>query len=376
MKKSLYSVATVAVAALALAACGAAPEDDPTTDPTTPDDAGDTSEPEEPPAEEVDFMACMISDEGGFDDASFNESGHNGLVKAQQELGIQISQAESQSPADFNPNVDTQIQAGCDLIIGVGFALQEAISAAAESTPETHFALVDEMVDAGLENAKGLVFNTQEAAFLAGYLAAGFSETGVVATYGGIAFPSVTIFMDGFVDGVAAYNEAKGEDVQVLGWNKDSQEGSMIGDFSDITAGYDTTQDFISRGADIILPVAGPVGGGSLRAASENEGVSVIWVDADGYEQADNAEFKHLILTSVLKEISNSVFDTIEESVNGEFTNEPYVGTLENGGVSIAPLHDFEGQVDSEIMDEIEELKQQIIAGDLTVDSVSATPVN
>lgn len=372
MKKSLYSVVTVAAAALVLAACGSAPEDE---DSGTTDGATDgaTSEPAE---DNSDFRACMISDEGGFDDASFNESGFDGLVRAEEELGIQRSEAESASPADYTPNVDAQIQAGCNLIIGVGFALAEAIDAGAQTAPETNFAIIDSTLPNDPENGKALVFNTQEAAFLAGYLAAGHSESGVVATYGGQPFPSVTIFMDGFYDGVQAYNEAKGADVQVLGWDKDAQDGSMIGDFSNIDAGYSTTQQFISDGADVILPVAGPVGSGSLRAAAEHDGVAVIWVDSDGYEQPANAEYQDLILTSVLKQIANSVFDTIESTVSGGFTHEAYVGTLENGGVDIAPLHSFEDQVDPELIEEIDSLREQIISGELVIESVSATPVD
>jgi basic membrane protein A len=273
------------------------------------------------------------------------------------------------------------VQAGCSLIIGVGFALEDTIQAAAEANPDINFALVDSAFSAPdfspveLENGKPLLFNTQEAAFLAGYLAGGMTQTGTVATYGGQPFPSVTIFMDGFVDGVAAYNETHGTDVQVLGWDKEAQNGSMTGDFTNTENGYNTTQQFINEGADIILPVAGPVGAGSLQAASEAEGVSVIWVDSDGYEQPQNEEHRSLILTSVVKLIGNAVFETISTAVEGEFDPAPYVGTLENGGVDLAPYHDFEDAVPDELKTEIEDLREQIVSGELVVESVSATPV-
>lgn len=380
MKKSIYAAASLAVAALTLAACGAAPEDDPTTAP--PGD-GETSAAEETTtaAEAVDFLGCMISDEGGFDDASFNESGFEGLERAEAELGIEIASAESADPGAYAGNADAMVQAGCSLIIGVGFALEDTIQAAAEANPDISFALVDsaftnpDFTPAELENGKPLLFNTQEAAFLAGYLSAGMTQTGTVATYGGQPFPSVTIFMDGFVDGVAAYNEAKGTDVQVLGWDKAAQNGSMTGDFTNTENGYTTTQQFIADGADIILPVAGPVGAGSLQAASETEGVSVIWVDSDGYEQPQNAEHQSLILTSVIKLIGNSVFDTLASAVEGEFDAAPYVGTLENGGVDLAPYHDFEEAVPAELKAEIDALREQIISGELVVESPSATPI-
>ncbi|SED67787.1 BMP family lipoprotein [Ruania alba] len=360
MKKSIPAALTAA-AALTLAACGAAPEE-----------TGGSGE------DNSDFLACMISDEGGWDDASFNESGYNGLTQAETDLGVTIRDAESTDPGQYASNADAMVQAGCSLTIGVGFALEDTIQEVAEANEDLNFALVDsgfsddEFNPVEYDNAKPLLFNTQEAAYLAGYLAAGMTETGTVATYGGQPFPSVTIFMDGFVDGVAAYNEAHGTDVQTLGWDKDAQNGSMTGDFTNTENGYNTTQQFIADGADIILPVAGPVGGGSLRAAAEHEDVSVIWVDSDGYEQPANADYQHLILTSVLKQIQTAVFDTIESSVEGDFSAEPYVGTLENGGVGLAPFHDFEDAVPAELQTEIEDLQAQIVAGDLEITSPSA----
>lgn len=366
--KNIIRVAAISGAvALALTACGSAPEDEETST------AGETTA-----AAEVAFKACMVSDEGGFDDASFNQSGFEGLERAESELGVEIKTAESTDPGQYVANVDSMVQEGCDLVIGVGFALEDAVQAAAEANPDMHFALVDSAFSAPdfspvtLDNAKPLLFNTQEAAFLAGYLAAGTSVTGTVATFGGQPFPSVTIFMDGFVDGVARYNEDSGKAVKVLGWDKAAQTGSMIGNFSDTEAGRTTTEQFIASGADVILPVAGPVGAGALNAASQAEGVSVIWVDSDGYLQASNADYKSLILTSVIKLIGTSVFDTIAAAVEGDFSAEPYVGTLENGGVDIAPLHDFEATVPAELVAAVDDLKAQIISGDLVVESVSS----
>ncbi len=372
MKKSIFAVASGAVLALGLAACGAPPEaEGETAAPDSQETDGGGEGEGDAAAGDGDFTACMVSDEGGFDDASFNESGFNGLKRAESELGIEIKWAESADPSDYPSNVDSQVQAGCDLIIGVGFALNDTISESAAANPDVMYALVDDVPEEGLENARALVFNTQEAGFLAGYLAAGMSETGTVATYGGMLFPSVTIFMDGFVDGVDHYNEAKGTDVKALGWDKEQQDGSATGDFSNVENGYNTTKQFISQGADIILPVAGPVGSGSLKAASEEEGVSVIWVDADGYLQDANADTKQYILTSVMKGITQSVFDVIKDTVDGNFTSEPYVGTLENEGVGLAPFHDFEDQVSDELKSEIEDLREQIVSGELEVTSPS-----
>ncbi|GIG40368.1 BMP family lipoprotein [Cellulomonas phragmiteti] len=370
MKKIIRVAALGGAVALALAACGSAPEESG----ETPTSGGTT-------AAGVDFTACMVSDEGGFDDASFNESGYAGLERAQEELGIEIKTAESTDPSQYTQNVDSMVQQGCNLIIGVGFALEDAIQEGAEANPDIEFALVDsafsdeDFAPVEIDNAKPLLFNTQEAAYLAGYLAAGMSTTSAVATFGGQPFPSVTIFMDGFADGVAAYNEESGTSVRLLGWDKDAQNGSMIGNFSDTEAGRTTSEQFIADGADVILPVAGPVGSGALNAAAQSEGTMVIWVDSDGYLQPQNEQYKSLILTSVMKQIATSVFDTISASVDGEFSNEPYVGTLENGGVDIAPFHDFEDAVPTELATKLEELRQQIINGDLVIESPSANAV-
>lgn len=371
--KKLIPAAMMAAAALTLTACGSAPETE-TTSGSGETTAGNT----DAGGSGSDFKACMVSDEGGWDDASFNESAYNGLMKAKDELGVEVAEAESTNASEYSSNVNAMVQAGCTLTFGVGFNLENTIQAAAEENPEKNFALIDsaftdkDFNPVTYENAKPLLFNTQEAAFLAGYLAAGMTETGTVATYGGQALPSVTIFMDGFVDGVAHYNEQNGTNVEALGWDKEAQDGSFTGDFTNTEAGYTTTKQFIAAGADIILPVAGPVGAGSLRAASEAEDVSVIWVDADGYEQPANEEFKDLILTSVVKGISNAVFDTIKSASQGNFSSEPYVGTLENGGVGLAPYHSFKDDVPDELKSAIEDLKQQIIDGELEVTSPSA----
>ncbi|WP_273652031.1 BMP family lipoprotein [Cellulomonas fimi] len=370
MKKIIRVAALGGAVALALAACGSAPED------TNETSGGDET------SATVDFTACMVSDEGGFDDASFNESGFKGLEQAKDELGIETKTAESTDPGQYTTNVDSMVQQGCNLIIGVGFALEDAIQAGAEANPDIEFALVDSAFsDADfnpvtLDNAKPLLFNTQEAAYLAGYLAAGVSQTHKVATFGGQPFPSVTIFMDGFADGAAAYAEETGTATTVVGWDKAAQNGSMIGNFSDTEAGRTTTEQFINDGADVILPVAGPVGSGALNAASQAEGTAVIWVDSDGYLQPANEQYKGLILTSVMKQIQTAVFETIKSSVDGEFSSDPYVGTLENGGVDIAPFHDWESKVPAELASKIDELRQQIIDGDLVVDSPSANAVS
>ncbi len=348
MKRATRFAALAAASALVLSACGDAPDEN---------GAGG--------AEGVDFRACMVSDEGGWDDQSFNQSGHEGLLKAEEELGIEINAVESNAPSDFVPNVDSLINENCDLIIGVGFKLADAITAAAKANPDIHFALIDSEATEPLENVRPILFNTAEASFLAGFLAAGMTETGTVATFGGIPIPSVQIFMDGFVDGVNRFNEDNDGDVKVLGWDKDAQTGSFSGDFTNQAQGQNLTQGFIDQGADIIMPVAGPVGLGAAAAASD-AGKSIIWVDSDGVLTTEHGD---IIMTSVLKLIGEAVFDVISAAVDGDFTSDPYVGTLENEGVGLAPFHEFEDKVPADLVSQIDDLKQQIISGELTIES-------
>lgn len=365
MKKSAI-ISTLAAAALVLTACGEAPDEKKST--SSNGDSKQTT------TEATDFKACMVSDEGGFDDRSFNESGVQGLEKAEAELGVEIAKVESHSSADFEQNIDTLIQQNCDLIIGVGFMLNNAIRDAAKDNPDLEFALIDsrftdeQQQPIELDNAKPLVFNTAEAAYLSGYLAAGMSESGKVGTYGGMDLPSVKIFMDGFWDGVQKYNEDKGTSVAVLGWDKTSQNGQFVGNFSDKNKGKQLTENLLAQGADIILPVAGPVSDGTLAAVkSEGKGM-VIWPDTDGYESTKDGA---IILSSVMKEIGQAVFDSIKSAAEGNFSSEAYVGTLENGGVSLAPFHDFDSEVPAELKEEIKALQEQIVSGDIVVETES-----
>ena len=234
------------------------------------------------------FKACAVSDAGGWDDKSFNESAYNGLKAAQDSLGIQINTAESSSDTDFVPNVEAMVSDGCTLIIGVGFNLEQAIHKSAEQNTDLHYALVDSSFTDGqetvtVENGRPLLFNTAEAAFLAGYAAAGMTKTGKVATFGGMKIPSVTVFMDGFVDGVDAYNKAKGTSVQVLGWDKATQNGSFTQDFDNQTLGKEQAQQFISqaRTSSCRWPARGP---GRCGGREADGNTWIIGVDSDWYE--------------------------------------------------------------------------------------------
>jgi basic membrane protein A and related proteins len=375
VKKSLLRVGAVAAASLlSLSACAEPPAEN-TAAPAPADSSAavESSAPAETEGEATDFKACMVSDFGGFDDKSFNETSYNGLLRAGEELGVETGEIESNAESEYAGNIQSQIDAGCNIVVTVGFALANATEAAAKQNPDVDFAIVDFNSFEGVDNAKGLLFNAAQPSFLAGYAAAAMSETGIVGTFGGANYPTVTIFMDGFQQGVLHHNETKGTDVKVIGWDEAAQDGQFIGGndpFGDIPGGKNTAATLISQGADIIMPVAGPAGQGALQAAQESGGkVKAIWVDTDGYVSAP--EFGSVILTSAEKMMDVAVFEAIKASMEGQFSSEEYVGTLENDGVGLAPFHDFEASLPEGLADELTQLEQQIIDGEIEITSPS-----
>jgi basic membrane protein A and related proteins len=209
-------------------------------------------------------------------------------------------------------------------------------------------------------NVLGLAYSTHQAAFMAGYMAAGVSQTGVVGTFGGIPIPPVTIFMDGFYMGVMHYNEVNGTDVVVLGWDPATQQGLFVGNFESTDDGRIQAESLMDEGADVILPVAGPVGLGSAAAVQERGSGYIVGVDSDWTLTAE--EYSDVILTSIMKLMDASVYDATEQLLAGTFQGGVYIGTLENDGVGLGTTHP---DVPAELISEVEALRDQIIAGEV-----------
>lgn len=352
-KRLLSSVAVAGLIA-GLAACAPAPE------------KGDGS------AAAGNFLPCIISDAGGFDDRSFNQLSYEGLQKAASEIGVKAKEAESNSETDFAPNIESMVGEGCNVIVSVGFALSAATVEAANANPDTEFILVDDAADndhdgkKDAENVKPLLYDTSQAAFLAGYLSAGYSKTGKVGTFGGMEFPTVTIFMDGFKQGVDYYNQTKGTKVQVVGW--DGKTGSFTGGFEANQEAKSVAQNVLDQGVDVLLPVGGPIYQSALQAIKESgKDVALIGVDADLFNTA--ADTQDVVLTSILKNMDVSTYEAVKASEGGKFDATTYVGTLENGGVGLAPFHNFESKVEPALVKEVDALKQDIIDGKVPVKS-------
>jgi basic membrane protein A and related proteins len=322
------------------------------------------------------FKACMVSDSGGFDDKSFNQTSYKGLTDAKAQLGIETGEVESQTAADFAKNIQSMVDAKCNIIVTVGFLLSDDTLAAAKKNTDIKFAIVDNndpKTYPAAKNLKPLVFNTAQSSFMAGYLAAGMTKTKKVGTFGGAKIPTVTIFMDGFAQGVDYYNKQKSASVQVLGWDAAKQDGQFVpGDkpFEDQKGGQRTAEGLISQGADIVFPVAGPSGLGALQAAKASGGkVNAIWVDTDGCVSAET--YCSNIITSVYKAMDVAVLEAIKAAQTGSFSNEPYVGTLENSGTGLAPFHDFDSKVPADLKSEVDALKEDIMSGKIKIESKS-----
>jgi basic membrane protein A len=240
--------------------------------------------------------------------------------------------------------------------------------AVAKANPTQQFAIVD--YNAGLSNVYSMQFDTAQAAYLAGYLAAGYSKSGKVGTYGGLKIPPVTIFMDGFADGVAHYNQVKGKNVQVLGWDKAKQNGSFTNDFVKQDEGKKISDSLVAQGADVIFPVAGGAGLGTASSAAASGGrYNVIWVDVDGCQSA--AQYCSTFLTTVVKNIPDAVKDAAVKGAKGEALTTGFIGTLANNGVSLAPYHDFDSKIDAGLKSEVDQLKADIVSGKITVTSAA-----
>ncbi len=368
MKKLYTLVALVLLASMMITACGptAAPATAPTTAPSTPA-----------------FKVGEVTDLGGIDDKSFNASGWQGVQDAISQLGIQGKYLESKDQSDYAKNIQQFLSENTNLIITVGFLLGVDTATAAKANPNTNFAIVDytypdcypgavEGKDCGsstdMANVRGLAFQTDQAAFMAGYAAAAMTKTGKVGTFGGIKIPTVTIFMKGFEAGVKYYNTQKSASVQVLGWSTAKDDGLFTGNFDSTDDGRKFAESLMQEGADIIMPVAGPVGLGSAAVCKETGNCLIIGVDTDWYVSAP--EYQSVVLTSVMKKIDVAVLSTIKDAQSGSFKGGTVTYTLKDGGVDMAPFHDFQSKIPSTLQSELDTIKAALSDGSLTVDGV------
>lgn len=313
----------------------------------------ETEETEETPAGEA-LKVAMVTDEGGVHDQSFNQSAWEGLQRAQEELGVEVSYQESQQDADFAPNFETLLDAGNDLIWGVGFKLADAVLDAALANPDQKYAIVDHSYgDDTPDNVVGVMFMQEQPSFLVGYIAGKMTETNKVGFVGGIAGDIIWAFDYGYQAGVQYAAHELGKEIEILNQYAES--------FSDVAKGKAITQQMYQQGADIVFHAAGDVGTGVIEAAKE-QGKWAIGVDRDqNYLAPDN------VLTSAMKRVDVGVYNVVKDLVEGKFPGGQTItyGLADGGAVDIAPTSNK--HVPQEILDEVEELKQKIIDGEIVV---------
>jgi basic membrane protein A len=357
MRKSLLlTLSLLAIVALTLTGC---------CQPKGPDCA----------SEDV-FCVGFVTDTGGIDDQSFNQNQWEGVERAAEDFGIQAQFIQSDEATQYEPNLTEFSSQGYDLVVASGFFLGADTAKVADLYPDVKFTIFDYAYpdpslpegtpgrDACIPNVMGQVFKTDQAAFLAGYLAAGMTKSGKLGYFGGAKIPTVTIFGVGLQAGMEYYNEVHGTNVELIGWDNETGEGIFTGDFSDLTKGKEATESLFDEGADIFMGVGGLIGSPGFDVARERGGYG-IWVDTDGYYSVPGVE--DVILTSVMKKMDNSNYAVIEDTMNGDFqgcTN--YVGDMANDGVDLAPYHDLDDQVPDDLKAEVEDLKAKIISGEIT----------
>ena len=370
--------ATAAVVALAAAGCGSkSTASSSSTSSTGSSTSGSSSSTSSSggSASNANFQACMVTDTGGIDDRSFNASAWKGMQDAQSDGKAKVKYVQSATENDYVTNITSLEAQNCNLIVTVGGLMADATDSQAAAKPSQNFAIVDNSsadtkTNKPVPNVHGMEFNTAQGGFLAGYLAAASSKSGVVATWGGLNIPPVTIYMDGFWEGVQYYNTAKSKSVKVLGWDETNpSSGTFSNSFTDTNKGKSITDGFINQGADIIFPVAGGAGRGATASAKGGK-AKVIWVDTDGC--VSDSEDCSVFLASVTKGIENAVKKTVEDAAAGNFKGGTQdVLDLSSGGTDLVYGQQLGTSIPSDLQAEIANLKTQITSGAIKIKSPS-----
>ena len=358
-----------AVALLATACASATKASSPSSKPPSPRAPSSTSGSRASSTGK--FLGCLVTDTSGIHDRSFNAASWQGMQEAHAaEPGtITVKYLQSASGGDYTPNITASISEKCGIIVTVGLLMGDNTEAAAKAHPNQKFAIVDYDYSPPIKNVDALMFNTVQDGFLGGYLAAGISKSGAVGTFGGEELPTVTIYMDGFWDGVQYYNQQHHTRVRVLGWNERTHSGLFTGNLTDQAAGQADTQTLISEGADVVFPVAGDAGLGAAKAvkdanaAAGSTKVTMEWANTDGCFSAP--QYCKYFASSVTQGIQAAVKNAVLGAANGTFNGGNYVGDLANGGVALSPFHDFASQVPARLRSELVAIKAEIISGQI-----------
>jgi basic membrane lipoprotein Med (substrate-binding protein (PBP1-ABC) superfamily) len=306
---------------------------------------------------------CLVTDVGRVNDGTFNQYAYEGMIQAGEEFDLETNFIETTAATDYAANIGTCVDEDFDVIVTVGFFLQDATLVAAQENPEVYFIGVDQAVADGPTNYVGTQFREDQAGFLVGVLAALVTESNIVAGVYGIDIPPVVKFRNGFEQGIlyAEENLLEDKDVEAL--------GVYIPDFVAPDRGASAAEQFIGEGADVIFGAGGPTGSGGISAAAQQE-VWVIGVDQDEYlttfggGETPGAEF---IISSATKRVDVAVYSMIEALVNGDMETfiggGTYVFSAEVDGVGFAPKHDAE--IPDEYYDELTTVLEGLKSGEI-----------
>ena len=294
----------------------------------------------------------MITDTGGVNDESFNQSTWKGLQDLEKQYGedkVDVKYLESKQDADYTPNIENFIDQDRDLIIGVGFKLADAIKDAAENYPEQQFVLIDSTIEGGQpENVTSLLFEDNVSAYLTGLIAGKMTETNKVGFIGGMESEVLARFDYGFRAGVEAANPEAEVMVQ------------YANSFTDSSLGKTIANTMYSKNVDIIFTAAGAVGIGAIEAAKENNKKAI------GVDQDQNALAPDNIITSAMKNVDVAIFNVGEQLIKGEYKGGQIVtNTLEMGGVGVAPTTDK--NVPPDVIKYVQEQEEKIKSGEIKV---------
>ena len=319
------------------------------TEAKTEEASSEEASSEEETEEDIDgtgFKIGMVTDVGGVNDGSFNQSAWEGLQRAAENFGCEVKYIESKGDADFVPNIESFLDEDYDLIICTGYVMADAVRDAAELNPDQKFAIVDDASNADLDNVTCMMFEQEQASYLVG-LAAGYTtESNVVGFVVGQANETMNSFGYGYLAGVLDANP----DATILQYNANS--------FGDASAGKTAVNTMVTKGADVVFHAAGGTGLGVIDGCKEN-GIWAIGVDSDQSSLAPET-----ILTSALKRVDNACYDATKKAILGKLEGGIATYDLAAGGVDIAPTTD---NLSKDVLEKIEDAKKDIIAGDLVV---------
>jgi len=335
MKKILAMILAL-VMCFSLVACGGG-NDDAANDGAQADDGA------------VKIKIGMVTDTGGINDQSFNQSTWEGLSALSTDE-YEIAHLVSKTDADYDTNIQTFIDDGYDLILCTGFKLAEATKKAAEANPDQKFAIIDD-ASIDLPNVACLMFAQEQASYLVGLVAGMATESNVVGYVQGMVSENMNLFGIGFIEGVLSVNP----DAEVLQYNANS--------FGDVAAGSAAVKNFVTKGADVVYHAAGGTGAGVITGCQEN-GIYAIGVDADQSYLAPET-----VLTSAMKRVDIAAQDISKAVKDGSFKGGIVMYDITNGGVDIAPTQTL---LTEDMKAAVETAKKGLIDGSIKVSTTSA----